>query len=45
MATPKYDVEDRLADAATRVIQPVESLSHTRAGNLVAGRFLDVQGG
>lgn len=38
--TPKYDLEDRLLEYATRIIRLVESLPSTLAGRHVAGQLL-----
>jgi four helix bundle protein len=40
VATPVYDLEDRLLDYSSRIIRLVESLPDTRAGNHVAGQLL-----
>jgi len=37
---PKFDLEERLLDYATRIIRLAESLPKTRAGNHVAGQLL-----
>ena len=39
-AEPKYDLEDRLIDFASRVIDVAEALPNTRAGNHVAGQLV-----
>lgn len=36
----KYDLEDRLIDFASRIIDVVESLPNTRAGNYIAGQMV-----
>ena len=36
----KYDLEDRLVDSAARVIDIVEALPKTRAGNYIAGQLI-----
>lgn len=36
----KYDLEDRLLDYATSIIEISESLASTRAGNHIAGQLL-----
>lgn len=36
----KYDLEDRLVDFTCRMIDVVESLSNTRAGNYIAGQLI-----
>lgn len=36
----KYDLEDRLIDFASRIIDAVESLPNTRAGNYIAGQMI-----
>jgi len=38
--TPKYDLEDRLLEYATRIIRLVETLPATLAGRHVAGQLL-----
>lgn len=35
-----FDLEDRLVDFACRIIDVVEALSKTRAGNHVAGQLI-----
>ena len=40
MQKPKYDLEDRLVEFSSRVIDIVESLPSTRAGNYVAGQLI-----
>lgn len=40
MAKRVYDLEDRLIEFAARVIEVVESLPDTRAGNYIAGQFI-----
>jgi four helix bundle protein len=37
---PKYDLEDRLLEFALEIVQLVESLPSTRAGNHIAGQLL-----
>lgn len=36
----KYDLEDRLIEFASKVIDIVELLPNTRAGNYIAGRLI-----
>lgn len=36
----KYDLEERLLDFAVRIIEIVEALPNTRAGNHIAGQLL-----
>ncbi len=36
----KYDLEERLIDFAVRIIDLVETLPNTRAGNHVAGQLV-----
>lgn len=36
----KYDIEDRLVDFSARVIDIVEALPKTRAGNYIAGQLI-----
>ncbi len=36
----KYDLEDRLIEFASRIIDVVESLPNTRAGNYIAGQMI-----
>ena len=36
----KYDLEDRLIDFAVRIINVVEALPNTRAGNHIAGQLV-----
>ena len=36
----KYDLEERLLDFAVRIIEIVETLPNTRAGNHIAGQLL-----
>lgn len=38
--SPKYDLEERLLDYASRIIRLVERLPNTRSGNHVAGQLL-----
>ncbi len=40
MAEKIFDLEERLVDFACRIIEVVESLSKTRAGNYVAGQLI-----
>lgn len=40
MENRKYDLEDRLADYTCRMIDVVESLPETRAGNYIAGQLI-----
>ena len=37
---PKYDLEDRLVDFTCRMIDVVEVLPNTRAGNYIAGQLI-----
>jgi len=36
----KYDLEDRLVDFSVRIINVVETLPNTRAGNHIAGQLV-----
>lgn len=36
----KYDLEDRLIDYSCRMIDVVEALPNTRAGNYIAGQLI-----
>jgi len=38
--TKKYDLEDRLVDFSVRIINVVETLPNTRAGNHIAGQLV-----
>lgn len=40
MENKKYDLEDRLVDYTCRMIDVVESLPRTRAGNYIAGQLV-----
>ena len=40
MADRVYDLEDRLVEFASRVIDVVEALPNTRAGNYIAGQLI-----
>lgn len=40
MAEKIFDLEERLVDFACRIIEVVEALSKTRAGNYVAGQLI-----
>ena len=40
MQTRKYDLEDRLVDYTCRMIDVVETLPDTRAGNYIAGQLI-----
>src|SRR4051812_17606087 len=40
MANRKYDLEDRLVDYTCRMIDVVEALPSTRAGNYIAGQLI-----
>ena len=40
MQDRKYDIEDRLVDYTCRMIDLVESLPNTRAGNYIAGQLI-----
>jgi four helix bundle protein len=40
MSTSKYDLEDRLVDYTCRMIDVVEALPQTRAGNYIAGQLI-----
>jgi four helix bundle protein len=40
MQNRKYDLEDRLVDYACRMIDVVEALPNTRAGNYIAGQLI-----
>ena len=40
MAAQKFDLEDRLVDYASSIIELTEALPNTRAGNHVAGQLL-----
>ena len=37
---PQYDLEDRLLDFAAQIVQLVDSLPSTKAGNQIAGQLL-----
>ena len=37
---PKYDLEDRLVDFTCRMIDVVEALPNTWAGNYIAGQLI-----
>jgi four helix bundle protein len=40
MSKRKYDLEDRLVDYTCRMIDVVEALPNTRAGNYIAGQLI-----
>lgn len=40
MAQRVYDLEDRLVEFAARIIEVVEALPNTRAGNYIAGQLV-----
>ena len=40
MQNRNYDLEDRLVDYTCRMIDVVEALSNTRAGNYIAGQLI-----
>jgi four helix bundle protein len=40
MSPSKYDLEDRLVDYTCRMIDVVEALPQTRAGNYIAGQLI-----
>ena len=40
MAERKFDLEDRLVDFTSRMIDVVEALPNTRAGNYIAGQLI-----
>ncbi len=40
MEKRKYDLEDRMVDFACRMIDVVEALPNTRAGNYIAGQLV-----
>src|SRR5437016_4421526 len=40
MAQEKYDLEDRLVEYTCRMINVVEALPNTRAGNYIAGQLV-----
>lgn len=40
MGNRKYDLEDRLVDYTCRMIDVVEALPNTRAGNYIAGQLI-----
>ena len=40
MGKRKYDLEDRLVDFTCRMIDVVEALPNTRAGNYIAGQLI-----
>ena len=40
MADKIYDLEDRFVEFAARVVDVVEALPNTRAGNYIAGQFV-----
>lgn len=40
MADRKYDLEDRFVDFASRIVDVVEALPDTRAGNYIAGQLV-----
>ena len=40
MGNKKYDLEDRLVDYTCRMIDVVEALPSTRAGNYIAGQLI-----
>ncbi len=41
MQTRKYDLEDRFVDYTCRMIDVVEALPNTRAGNYIAGQLVN----
>jgi four helix bundle protein len=40
MAERVYDLEDRLVELASRIVDVVEALQNTRAGNYIAGQLV-----
>src|ERR1700675_1183513 len=40
MAEKKYDLEDRFVEFVSRVVEVVEALPKTRAGNYIAGQLI-----
>jgi hypothetical protein len=42
METRKYDLEDRFVDYTCRMIDVVEELPNSRAGNYIAGQLVRV---
>ena len=40
MAEKIFDLEDRLVEFSCRIIEVVEALPHTRAGNYIAGQLI-----
>ena len=40
MAEKKYDLEDRFVEFVSRVVEVVEALPKTRAGNYIAGQVI-----
>jgi len=40
MGIRKYDLEDRLVEYSCRMIDVVDSLSNSRAGNYIAGQLI-----
>ena len=40
MTEREYDLEDRLAEFASRIIDVVEALTNTRAGNYIADQLV-----
>lgn len=40
MSERKYDSEDRLVDFTCRIIDVIEALPNTRAGNYIAGQLI-----
>jgi four helix bundle protein len=40
MDKPKYDLEDRLVEYTCRMIDVIEALPHSRAGNYIAGQLI-----
>ena len=40
MAERKFDLEDRLVEFASRIVDVVEALPKTRAGNYIAGQLI-----
>lgn len=40
MQTPKYDLEDRLVEYTCRMIDVVDALPNSRAGNYIAGQLI-----
>jgi four helix bundle protein len=40
MAERVYDLEDRLVEFASRIVDVVEALANTRAGNYIAGQLV-----